>query len=144
MDSFKATLEEVFEADLIVHVRDISHPQSDFQRETVLRVIREIGVSEEMLSKKYIEVWNKIDLVSEEERKQFTQKVLQAYREEKQQNNTILLSCATGYNKDRFLEEVGKRTALIKGKGERRLTYESWRHNEIIKWLKHNAQIAPN
>ena len=105
----------------------------------MLKVIKEIGVSEEMLSKKYIEVWNKIDLVSEEERREFTEKVLQAYRDEEQENNTILLSCQSGYNKDRFLEEVGKRTAQIKGKGERRLTYESWRHNEIIKWLKQNA-----
>lgn len=92
-----------------------------------------------MITRKYIEVWNKIDLVSEEKRREFTDKVLKAYRDEDQDNNTILLSCESGYNINRFLEEVGKRTALIKGKGEKRLTYESWRHNEILKWLKQNA-----
>jgi GTP-binding protein HflX len=39
VDSFKATLDEVLYADVIVHVRDISHPHSEHQRETVLKVL---------------------------------------------------------------------------------------------------------
>ncbi len=42
--AFRATLEEVVSADLIVHVRDISHPDSDAQREDVEQVLKEIGV----------------------------------------------------------------------------------------------------
>ena len=49
---------------MLVHVRDISHPQADFQKKTVLQVIKEVGISEEMLKSKYVEVWNKVDLVS--------------------------------------------------------------------------------
>jgi|TARA_B110000285_G_C14703838_1_gene414652 GTPase len=45
VDSFKATLDEVLYADVIVHVRDISHPHSEHQRETVLKVLQEIGIS---------------------------------------------------------------------------------------------------
>ena len=70
VDSFKATLEEVHQADLIVHVRDISHPQADFQKATVLRVIKELGLPEEMLKERYVEVWNKVDLVKGAEAEQ--------------------------------------------------------------------------
>lgn len=56
---------------MIVHVRDISHPQADFQKQTVLKVIREVGLPEDMLRDKYIEVWNKVDLIGEEDEEQF-------------------------------------------------------------------------
>ena len=68
VDSFKATLDEVLYADVIVHVRDISHPHTEHQRELVLRVLSEIGVSSEQISKKYIELWNKIDLIEDRDK----------------------------------------------------------------------------
>lgn len=67
VESFKATLDEIHFADIIVHVRDISHPHSDHQRETVLSVLKEIGVSQETLDTRYLELWNKIDLVDDRE-----------------------------------------------------------------------------
>jgi GTP-binding protein HflX len=57
VDSFKATLEEVVEADLLVHVVDASHPQVDIQIEAVHRVLDEIGA----LEKPMLYVFNKID-----------------------------------------------------------------------------------
>ena len=66
VESFKATLEEIHYVDLLVHVRDISHPQSNYQRDTVIKVLKEIGIPEEILAKKYVEVWNKIDLIEDE------------------------------------------------------------------------------
>ena len=71
VDSFKATLEELHHADLLVHVRDISHPQADFQKNTVLKVIQEVGVPPSMLKEKYIEVWNKVDLISDADEENF-------------------------------------------------------------------------
>lgn len=65
VESFKATLDEVLYADVIVHVRDISHPHTEHQRETVLRVLEEIGISKEQFSQKYLELWNKIDLIED-------------------------------------------------------------------------------
>lgn len=65
IESFKATLAEIHNVDLLVHVRDISHPHTNHQRETVLRVLKDIGVPDDVLSTKYIEVWNKIDLLPE-------------------------------------------------------------------------------
>ncbi len=65
--AFRATLEEVLEADLILHVRDAAHEDADSQRDDVLDVLAELGVSEDD-GAPVIEVMNKIDLLSEDER----------------------------------------------------------------------------
>ena len=91
VDSFKATLEELHQADLLVHVRDISHPQADFQKKTVLQVMKEVGLSDQMLSDKYIEVWNKIDLIGNDQEKEFKEKV--EWAAEQTQHPVILMSC---------------------------------------------------
>ena len=64
--AFRATLEEVVAADLIVHVRDISHPDSEAQRDDVLNVLEELGLGGEGASP-MIEAWNKTDLLDAEE-----------------------------------------------------------------------------
>ncbi|KAL2316861.1 hypothetical protein Fmac_030737 [Flemingia macrophylla] len=64
VEAFHATLEEVVEADLLVHVVDSSAPNVDEHRSTVLQVLQQIGVSEEKLQN-MIEVWNKIDMEEE-------------------------------------------------------------------------------
>ena len=70
--AFRATLEEVLSADLIVHVRDIAHPDSDAQRDDVLDVLSELGVAgegaldraqDEPAAPPIIEAWNKLDLL---------------------------------------------------------------------------------
>ncbi|KPP91061.1 MAG: GTP-binding protein HflX [Rhodobacteraceae bacterium HLUCCA08] len=61
--AFRATLEEVLEADVICHVRDISHPQSEEQSDEVLSILSDLGVAEDI---PVIEVWNKIDRVDPE------------------------------------------------------------------------------
>ncbi|KAL0377940.1 UNVERIFIED_CONTAM: GTP-binding protein, chloroplastic [Sesamum radiatum] len=65
VEAFHATLEEVVEADLLVHVLDSSAPNIDEHRETVMQVLGRIGVSEEKLQN-MIEVWNKVDLLQKE------------------------------------------------------------------------------
>ncbi|MFT3689706.1 GTPase HflX [Paenirhodobacter sp.] len=59
--AFRATLEEVLEADLILHVRDISHPETEEQAEDVGEILESLGVDEDV---PLIEVWNKIDALS--------------------------------------------------------------------------------
>ena len=49
-----------------MHVRDISHPHTELQKKTVLEVMSEIGLEPEKLEKRYIEVWNKIDLLEDD------------------------------------------------------------------------------
>ncbi|WVZ60414.1 hypothetical protein U9M48_010438 [Paspalum notatum var. saurae] len=64
VEAFHATLEEVVEADMLVHVLDSSAPNLEEHRSTVLQVLQQIGVSQEKINN-MIEVWNKIDLVDE-------------------------------------------------------------------------------
>jgi GTP-binding protein HflX len=68
--AFRATLEEVTAADLILHVRDIAHPDSEAQRADVLAVLAEIGLGPERAegeSAPILEVWNKLDALDPEE-----------------------------------------------------------------------------
>lgn len=75
--AFRATLEEVTTADLIVHMRDIVHPDSEEQYEDVRQILDSLGVNggvdedgEEILTQPIpqIEIWNKIDTASPDER----------------------------------------------------------------------------
>lgn len=62
--AFRATLEEVVEADVLLHVRDISHPDTSHQRKDVLNVLQSLR-GEEDLHSHIIEVWNKVDLLED-------------------------------------------------------------------------------
>ncbi|WP_299741686.1 GTPase HflX [uncultured Tateyamaria sp.] len=62
--SFRATLEEVLAADIILHVRDISHPETEAQAEDVRTILADLGVGE---GREMVEVWNKIDLLPDDE-----------------------------------------------------------------------------
>ena len=86
--AFHATLEEVIDADIIVHVRDIAHPDSEAQREDVNRVMAEIGAGGEE-GAPVIEAWNKIDLLDEESR---AMRVAEAARRE----DVVMLSALSG------------------------------------------------
>lgn len=64
VEAFHATLEEVVEADFLLHVIDSSAPDADEQRTAVLQVLESIGVSKEKIKDCMIEAWNKVDLSS--------------------------------------------------------------------------------
>lgn len=63
--AFKATLEEVISADLLIHVRDIAHPDTQAQKDDVETVLKEIGVDP---ATPRFEAWNKLDLLDAEQR----------------------------------------------------------------------------
>jgi GTP-binding protein HflX len=65
--AFRATLEEVTESDLVLHVRDISNPDSEAQRDDVRSIISQLGLDPDDLSR-VVEVWNKIDVIDAQER----------------------------------------------------------------------------
>lgn len=65
--AFRATLEEVLEADLLLHVRDVAHAESDSQRDDVEDVLRAMGLEPTERGARIIEVWNKIDLMPDAE-----------------------------------------------------------------------------
>jgi len=63
--AFRATLEEVRDADVIMHVRDMSHPEAEMQNETVHHVLADLGLGGED-GPPMLDVWNKVDLLSDE------------------------------------------------------------------------------
>lgn len=66
--AFRATLEEVLEAEVILHVIDVSNPKYKEQRENVLAVLHELGLQKIEFEPAYVEVYNKIDLLAAEEK----------------------------------------------------------------------------
>ncbi|MEM7242130.1 MAG: GTPase HflX [Pseudomonadota bacterium] len=66
--AFRATLEEVLDADLILHIRDIAHRDTEAQAENVRQILAELEV-EEAVQDNSLEVWNKADLLGDEDRR---------------------------------------------------------------------------
>ena len=100
--AFRATLEEVTEADIIVHVRDAHHPDSAAQKADVLAVLRDLGL-EALVEEGLIEVMNKIDLLEPSARAALSNQV------ERRNTDTVALSAVTGEGCDRLLQLVDGR-----------------------------------
>ena len=98
--AFRATLEEVSEAVLLVHVRDASHADTQAQKDDVLTVLKELGVGEK-IDGAMIEVLNKTDLLDEERRALLKNK---SSRDAK----TVAVSAATGDGLDELEAAIDK------------------------------------
>jgi len=86
--AFRATLEEVREADLLIHVRNMAHPDHEAQREDVEDVLMSLGLAEEGAPAR-IEAWNKVDLLSAEERDRL-------FEEAQRREDVVPISAVTG------------------------------------------------
>jgi GTP-binding protein HflX len=115
--AFRATLEEVLEADLICHVRDISHPESAAQARDVATILESLGVKE---SVPQIEIWNKIDRLDDEAR---AAAVTQAAR----QDGVQALSAITGQGIDELVEGISRALAEVRHLSEVHLGYDEGR-----------------
>jgi len=98
--AFRATLEEVASADLILHVRDISHPDSEAQAADVAAVLTSLGLDEEG-SPPRMEVWNKIDLL---EANALAERLGEASRRE----NIVAVSAMTGEGVDQLRNAISE------------------------------------
>ena len=96
--AFRATLEEVAAADLILHVRDIAHPDSEAQAADVEAVLSSLGLAEED-SPPRLEVWNKLDLLAEGDRAELT-------GEAERREDVVLLSALTGEGADHLRARI--------------------------------------
>jgi GTP-binding protein HflX len=90
--AFRATLEEVREADLLVHVRNMAHPDREAQRDDVDDVLTSLGLGEEDAPPR-IEAWNKVDLLTAEERGRLVE-------EAKRRDDVVPISAVTGEGLD--------------------------------------------
>src|SRR6202043_239283 len=99
--AFRATLEEVTEADIIIHVRDAHHPDSEAQLNDVLNVLVDLGL-DQPVEEGLIEALNKIDLLDPTRRQSLQQQKLRNLR-------SIALSAAAGEGCDALLELIDRR-----------------------------------
>jgi GTP-binding protein HflX len=139
--AFRATLEEVISADLIIHVRDISHPDSEAQRLDVEQVLTDIGAmdagdpergGEAKALAPLIEAWNKVDVLGSEERERIE---AEAARRE----NVVPMSALSGEGVDGLVRSAAER--LREGSRLRRVILPS-SAGEAIAWLHANGEVV--
>ncbi len=104
--AFRATLEEVLEADLVLHVRDMADEDNPAQSADVLRILKDLGIDEAEGEKRIIEVWNKIDRLEPENHEAIVQKAEGA-------RNVVAVSAVTGEGVDVLMEEISRRLSGV-------------------------------
>jgi GTPase len=128
--AFRATLEEVREADLLVHVRNMAHPDREAQREDVEDVLASLGLADEGAPPR-IEAWNKIDLLSGDQRERL-------FEEASRREDVLPLSAASGEG----IDELRDRMALCLRSGEQvhaiRLPVSA---GDKIAWLHSRGEV---
>jgi GTPase len=130
--AFRATLEEVLEADLILHVRDISHEDAEAQQRDVDAVLRQLGLDPS--SGRILEVWNKIDRFNPEERA----KLANIAARRPGEHPCFLVSAETGEGVDALLDAIEHRLAAA------RVTLDlsiDAADGAGISWLHRNSEV---
>ena len=133
--AFRATLEEVISADIIVHIRDISHAESDAQRDDVLSILRDLGIGNDadtVTAPAMIEVWNKIDLLSDERRAELSNLAVRS-------DNILMLSAEKGEGIDAFREYLSRRIAKA---NETRSIKLSTEDGAALAWLHGRGKVS--
>ncbi len=129
--AFRATLEEVTSADLIVHVRDMAHPDSEAQAADVVDVLEAIGAGGEGGSP-VIEAWNKIDALDAEARAGLL-------AEAARRDDVMPLSALAGEGVDRLQRLLAER--LSQGSRLRKITIGS-EEGSAIAWLHAHGEVV--
>jgi len=131
--AFRATLEEVIEADVILHVRDISHEDAEAQERDVDHVLRQLGIGTES-GHRIIEVWNKIDCFSPEERENLARIAARRPAD----HPCFLVSAETGEGIDALLAAIEEWLAALRTVLELRIDAAD---GEGISWIHRNAEV---
>lgn len=133
VESFRATLEEVGEADLILHVRDIASPDSAAQAKDVETVLEQIPTPEGK-TRRILEVWNKIDLLEPDAREAVLGQAERLARE----GTAVAVSAWTGEGIEALRDTIA---ALIDDDPETQLTVEPHR-GDLLAWLYANGRVT--
>lgn len=129
--AFRATLEEVIEADLIIHVRDIAHEDTDAQAQDVRAILRDLKVDPDD-TKHVIEVWNKIDLLAPDDPRKMGISV------ETSNQLALPLSAHTGEGVDELIAYIEKRISQDKSIHSVALPVEALAN---LYWFYENAEV---
>ncbi len=128
--AFRATLEEVLEADVILHVRDIASPEATNQAEDVLNVLAELDIGPD--DPRIIEVWNKVDLLDDAQAAGLQQRIAHA------QTPSVAISAKTGQGVDGLLSLIEERLMATRSVFRIALTPEL-SHN--MAWLFERTEV---
>jgi GTP-binding protein HflX len=129
--AFRATLEEVLEADLILHVRDMSDPDNAAQSGDVIRILDDLGIGEKERSERLIEVWNKIDLLDAEAHAAIAERAAG-------RDDIMALSAVSGEGVDHLMEEIGRRLSGVQTEATITIPPEKL---SLVSWVYENAQV---
>ena len=139
--AFRATLEEVVAADLVVHVRDCAHADSAEQRADVLRVLTELGL-EDRLQSGVIEVLNKVDLLDERQRASLAQQGRgggNGANGHPGETSVVAASALTGTGLENLIDAIDARLSAARRVVEVRVPYADgatlawlYRHGEVL------------
>lgn len=130
--AFRATLEEVVEADVILHVRDIAHEETEAQARDVEAVLGDLGIDTEAMDGHILEIWNKVDLVVPER--------LAELKHEARRNERapVLVSAATGEGLDDLYAALDARLGADDAILNLQIPAADGR---LLAWLHENTEI---
>jgi GTPase len=130
--AFRATLEEVIEADIILHVRDVSHGDAEAQSLDVTDVLRQLGI--EPGDSRLVEVWNKVDRLDSSER----ERTLNLAARQTEEHPVVVVSALTGEGTDQLIGLIEERLA------QTRITLDlvlDGADGAGLSWLYRNAEV---
>jgi GTP-binding protein HflX len=133
--AFRATLEEVISADIVVHVRDISHGESDAQRDDVLAILRDLGIgggADAGHQPEMIELWNKVDLLDQDRRDELSGLAAR-------NSDILMISAETGEGIDSFKHLLSERIA--KGNEARTIRLKA-NDGAALAWLHGRGKVS--
>lgn len=128
--AFRATLEEVIQADLILHVRDIADAASADQRADVNAVLLELGIDAEGEPERVLEVWNKADLLDET--------ALRGVANEARRVPATLVSAVTGFGLEALRAEIERRLNRSRETLEIAIKPEE---GALSNWIHENCEV---
>lgn len=130
--AFRATLEDVISARIILHVRDIANPDTEAQELDVKQVLAELGISG-AAEKRIIEVWNKADLLTQAEAARLAE-----ISQRRGEGAPVLVSALTGAGIPALLAEIERR--LAEGRAQLKITLAA-DDGAGLAWLHENAEV---
>lgn len=129
--AFRATLEEVLAADIIVHVRDVANPDSSAQKQDVISVLQSLGLNNIENQPHYIEVLNKIDLLDNSAKTELAASA-------RKRRNTAVVSAVSGEGLADFLDKLDKTLSYHHRLAEVTINAAD---GALLAWLYKNSEI---
>jgi GTP-binding protein HflX len=131
--AFRATLEEVITADLVLHVRDIASAETTAQRADVEQVLADLGIDEKEAARRVLEVWNKIDQLAPSQRDEHEN------ASRRLEPRPVLVSAVTGEGVEALLATIERRIGSADEMLELTLPLTA---GKLANWLHENVEIV--